>query len=221
LVLDELLGYVNTIEDDTLRNMVKEFLVNPPAKFNAPSLELEVCPAGAYQHHSYTGGLLEHTLCVVKLSLVLCDIVEDYYGGEVSRDTVLAAAVLHDLMKCFCYETSEDGGYLSSSFGRQIDHLTLMVGELMRRGFPMEVVHAVAAHHGDVGPTKPRSLEALIVSVADLADSEFNGKLLRAAEYLLRRGGSEQNRIGSAGEAIKVVKKMMNAPDGDGVWGKS
>jgi hypothetical protein len=56
-----------------------------------------------------------------------------------------------------------------------------------------------------VGPTKPKTLEALIVSVADQADSDLNGKLLRAAEYLLRRSGESRPQLSSALEALKVV----------------
>lgn len=204
-MLTVVLGFVDMIEDMDLQESVREFLRDPPGELDAPSLPLEVCPAGAYQHHSYNGGLLEHTVSVVRVSLTLCDLVEDYYGGEVDRDVVLAGAVLHDLMKCYCYELGEDGGFRTSDYGGRVDHLTLMVGELMRRGFPMDVVHVVAGHHGDVGGTKPRSLEALIVSLADQADSDLNGKLLRAAEYLLRRVGVSRPIVGSGAKAVKVV----------------
>ncbi|MCW4013909.1 MAG: HDIG domain-containing protein [Candidatus Bathyarchaeota archaeon] len=203
---DELMGFVDLISDEELAGKVREFLVDPPTGLDVDCLALDVCPGGAYQHHSYSGGLLEHTVSVVRVALVFCDIVEELYGGEVNRDTVVAGAVLHDVMKCYCYEDVEGGGFRGSDFGGRVDHLTLMVGELMSRGFPLDVVHVVAAHHGDVGPTKPKSLEALIVSIADLADSEFNGKLLRAAEYLLRRGGVSRPRVDSAGEAVMVVQ---------------
>jgi 7,8-dihydroneopterin 2',3'-cyclic phosphate phosphodiesterase len=159
-VLSILNSFVDMIEDEVLREGVREFLEDPPGALNAPCLPLEVCPAGAYQHHSYLGGLLEHTICVVRISLTLCDLVEEYYGGEVYRDVVLAGAVLHDLMKCYCYEEAEDGVFRTSDFGGRVDHLSLMVGELMCRRFPLDVVHVVAGHHGDVGATKPRSLEA-------------------------------------------------------------
>lgn len=205
-VRGELLGYIDLIKDEELAEKVRGFLVDPPADLDAEALSIDVCPAGAYQHHSYSGGLVEHTVCVLRISLAFCDIVEEVYGGEVDRNTVIAGAVLHDVMKCYCYEENPEGGYRGSDYGGHVDHLTLMVAELMRRGFPLEVVHVVAAHHGDVGPTKPRSLEALIVSISDLADSEFNGKLLRAAEYLLRRGGLSRPRVGSAGEAVEVLR---------------
>ena len=204
-MLDEVMGYVDLIEDDGLRERVREFLCDPPSDLDAPCLPLEVCPAGAFQHHSYEGGLLQHTVSVVRVSLTLCDLVGDYYGGEVDRDTVIAGAVLHDVMKVYCYEAGDDGGFRTSDFGGRVDHLSLMVGELLRRGFPLEVMHVVAGHHGDVGPTKPKTLEALVVSLADLVDSELNGRLLRGAEYLLRRVGVPRARLGSGGEAVEVI----------------
>lgn len=204
-MLDVVQGFVDMIEDEELRESVKELLHDPPCELDAPSLLLEVCPAGAYQHHSYSGGLLEHTICVVKISLTLCDLLEDYYGCEVDRDVVLAGAILHDIMKCYCYERSDDHSFRTSDLGGRIDHLTLMVGELMKRGFPLDVVHVVAGHHGDVGGTKPRTPEALVVSLADLVDSDLNGKLLRAAEYLLRRVGVSRPVVGSGADAVEVV----------------
>ncbi len=203
-MLDEILGFLDLIQDEGLRAKTREFFVDPPAGFDAPFLSLEVCPAGAYQHHCYVGGLLQHTLSVVRVSLTFCDLVEDYYDGVVDRDVVVAGALLHDVMKCFCYEESDEGGFRTSDFGGRVDHLSLMVGEMVARGFPWDVVHVVAAHHGDVGATKPKTLEALIVSLADLMDSEFNGKLLRAAEYLLRRVGVARPRV-DGGEAVMVV----------------
>jgi 7,8-dihydroneopterin 2',3'-cyclic phosphate phosphodiesterase len=204
-LFDEVIKYTELIGNKELRRKVLRFLRDPPSDIDAPCLSLSVCPAGAYQHHSYAGGLLEHTASVVRISLTLCDLVEEYYGGEVDRDTVVAGAGLHDLMKCYCYEKDDRGGFRTSDFGGKVDHLSLMVGELMRRGFPLDVVHVVAGHHGDVGATRPKSLEALVVSLADLVDSELNGKLLRAAEYLLRRCGVERPRMGSGREAVRVV----------------
>ncbi len=204
-MFDEIHGLVDLIENRELREKVKGFLKNPPSDIDAPALPLEVCPAGAYQHHSYNGGLLQHTVGVTKLALTLSDLVESLYGGTVERDTVLAGAILHDVMKCYCYEERGEGGFRTSDFGGKVDHLTLMVGEMMKREFPLDIVHVVASHHGDVGPTKPKTVEALIVSVADLADSDLNGKLLRAAEYLLRRTGAYRPKLSSSKEALDVV----------------
>lgn len=204
-VQDEFTNLLDTIKDPKLRETVSEFLTDPPSDIDQPCLRLEDCPAGAYQHHSYPGGLLQHTLSVARIASALCDIVEELYGGEVNRDLVTAGAILHDVMKVYCYEPNGCGGFQTSEYGGMVDHLTLMVAEMHRRGLPADLIHVVAGHHGDVGPTKPKTLEALIVSVADQADSDLNGKLLRAAEYLLRRSGEQRPQIGSALDALRVV----------------
>ena len=204
--MEKLVELAALIADDDLRETVLSFLRDPPTDLEQPALAVGVCPAGAYQHHSYRGGLVEHTVSVVRLCGSLCDVVEEQYGGRVDRDLVLAGAILHDIMKVYCYEETGGGGFRTSEFGGLVDHLSLMIAEMYRRGLPLDLVHVVAGHHGDAGPTKPKTLEALIVSVADQADSDLNRKLLRAAEYLLRRSGVSRPSLGSAKEAMDVVQ---------------
>ncbi len=194
------------IKDRGLRKKVLDLFRKPVLDLDSPSLPVEECPAGAYQHHSYSGGLIQHTVSVTKLSLTLCDLVEEVYGGKVDRDTVLSGALLHDVMKCYTYEPRGDGSYITSLLGERIDHLTLLVAELYKRGFSTEIIHVVASHHGDVSPVKPKTMEALIVSIADLADSELSRKTLRAAEYLLKQMGEMQPKLNSSREALDVVQ---------------
>ena len=194
------------IQDTDLKKTVKEFLNNPPTDLNANCLPLEMCPAGAYHHHNYEGGLVQHTISVIKISLTLCHLIEDNYGGQVNRDIVLAGSILHDIMKCYCYEKNPEGNFRTSEFGEKIDHLSLMVSELMKRDFSTDIIHIIASHHGEISPVKPKTVEALIVSIADQADSELNGKILRAAEYLLRRAGKPHPKINSSEAALKIVK---------------
>ncbi len=205
-MMDEVEKLAAKIKDKSLRVKVIDLIRNPQLDLNYPCLLVKECPAGAYQHHSYSGGLLQHTIGVTKLSLTLCDLVEGIYGGKVDRDIVLAGALIHDIMKCYTYEPRGDGSYISSSLGEKIDHLTLLVAELYKRGFPVDVVHVVASHHGDVSPIKPKTMEALIVSIADLADSELSRKTLRAAEYLLRQMGQSQPKLNSSREALDLIQ---------------
>jgi len=205
-MMDEVEKLAAGIKDESLRGKVIDLLRNPTLDFDYPRLPVEECPAGAYQHHSYSGGLLQHMIGVTKLSMTLCDLVEGVYGGNVDRDTVLAGALIHDIMKCYTYEPRGDGSYISSPLGEKVDHLTLLVAELYKRGFPVDVVHVAASHHGDVSPVKPKTMEALIVSIADLADSELSRKTLRAAEYLLRQMGESQPKLNSSREALDLVQ---------------
>ena len=45
-------------------------------------------------HHGYRGGLLEHTIGVAKICEKLCPLYK-----EIDQDTLLAAALLHDIGK--------------------------------------------------------------------------------------------------------------------------
>ena len=204
-MMEEVEKLTTKIRDKALRCKVLDLLRNPTLDLDYPCLSVEECPAGAYQHHSYNGGLLQHTIGVTKLSMTLCDLIEEVYGGKVDRDTVVAGALIHDLMKCYTYEPRGDGSYVSSQLGDKVDHLTLLVAELYKRGFPVEIIHVAASHHGDISPVKPKTMEALIVSIADLADSELSRKTLRAAEYLLRQMGESQPKISSSREALDLV----------------
>ena len=205
-MMEEVERLAEEIKDDKLRGMVLELLRKPTLDFDYPCLSVKECPAGAFQHHSYSGGLLQHTIGVTRLSMTLCDLVEGVYDGKVNRDTVVAGALIHDIMKIYTYEPRGDGSYMSSALGEKVDHLTLLVAELYKRGFPVDVVHVAASHHGDVSPVKPKTMEALIVSIADLADSELSRKTLRAAEYLLRQMGENQPKLGSSREALDLVQ---------------
>jgi len=214
-MMEEVEKLVEEIKGEKLRMMVLELLRKPTLDLDYSCLSVEECPAGAYQHHSYSGGLLQHTIGVTRLSMTLCDLVEEVYGGKVDRDTVVAGALIHDIMKIYTYEPRGDGSYMSSPLGEKLDHLTLLVAELYKRGFPVEVVHVAASHHGDVSPVKPKTMEALIVSIADLADSELSRKTLRAAEYLLRQMGESQPKLNSSREALDLVQaKSRDGWDG-------
>jgi 7,8-dihydroneopterin 2',3'-cyclic phosphate phosphodiesterase len=202
---DEITRLAELIKNNSLRASVLELLCNPTLSYEAPHLAFDECPGGSYQHHSYRGGLRQHTIAVTRIALTLCDLVEEVYGGEVDRDTVVAGALIHDVYKCYAYEARGDS-YASSEFGDKVDHLSLIVAELYRRGFPLEVIHVVAAHHGENGPIQPKTLEALIVHQSDLTDSEFSRKTLRAAEYLLRQLGDPRPRLESSAQALEVVR---------------
>lgn len=205
-MMEEIEKLVGKIGDQDLRRRVRELLLDPDIDLEAGRLPFEECPAGAHVHHAYRGGLLEHTVAVARLALSLCDLVVDVYGGDVDRDVVLAGALLHDVMKCYVYIPTGGNRFASSPLGDRIDHLTLLVAEMYRRGFPLDVIHVAASHHGDESPVKPKTLEALIVSIADYADSELSRRVLRAAEFLLKRATGEEVRYSSSREALEVVR---------------
>ncbi|MFQ6065417.1 MAG: HD domain-containing protein, partial [Candidatus Bathyarchaeia archaeon] len=200
---------VRKIKDKSLRERVAELVENPTVEIGRKvytGMPLEVTPAGLSRHHSYPGGLVEHIIGTTEVALSLCDVVEKVYHGRVDRDLVLAGVILHDIFKPLTYEMAEDGNYMMTPLAERIDHLTLIVSELVRRGFSLDVAHIVCAHHGgQAGPIWPRTVEALVCHLADLTDSRLNGEVLRAARFLAREATGEELEGIKSKEAFEIV----------------
>ena len=196
------------ISDTHLRRKVVELLKNPTFKIAGrkhSGLPLEISPAGLSHHHSYPGGYVEHTISTANIALALCDSVEKVYSGSVNRDLVIAGVLLHDVFKPLTYAANENGSYDSTHLADYLDHLSLVTSELVRRNFPLELIHIVTAHHGNYGPIRPHTIEALVCHLADQADSRLNGEVLSAASYLTRKAvGQELTGLNSK-EAFEIV----------------
>ncbi|MCD6529701.1 HDIG domain-containing protein [Candidatus Bathyarchaeota archaeon] len=207
-MIEDLERLVKQISDPALRDKVLDFVRKPSFKLGdlEGRFSISESPASVFRHHSYKHGLLEHTISVTMLGITLCDILEKVYGVKANRDVVIAGCVLHDLMKGPLYEETEEGYYTVSKLGAKIDHISLMVSELNRREFPIEVIHAVAAHHAEFNVLHPTTLEALIVHVADIADSRLNGKILEAARHLIKEAMGERVKGLSLKDSLELLK---------------
>jgi 7,8-dihydroneopterin 2',3'-cyclic phosphate phosphodiesterase len=212
LLNPELKMLAEKIHDENLREKVVGLLENPTVEVNGIrhlGLSFDVSPAGLSHHHSYPGGYVEHVVSTANIASALCNSVERVYHGKVNRDLVLAGVLLHDVFKPVTYVVSENGSYDSTRLADYLDHLSLATSELVRRGFPLELIHIVAAHHGNYGPIRPRTIEALICHLADVADSRLNGDVLNAAAYLTRRAvGQELPNLDSK-EAFEIVRSKV------------
>jgi len=198
----------NKIRDEKLRKKVIEFLENPTFEVGGKTysgMSLDVSPAGLSHHHCYAGGYVEHVVSTAKIALTICDCVEKVYRGKVNRDFVLAGVLLHDIFKPLTYVAKENGSYATTSLADYMDHLSMVIAELVRRKFPIEVVHVVSAHHGEYGPIRPHTIEALICHLADLIDSRLNGEVLNAAAYLARKATGEELTGLTSREAFEIV----------------
>jgi 7,8-dihydroneopterin 2',3'-cyclic phosphate phosphodiesterase len=197
------------IQNSELRGKVTDLLENPTFSLDGkvyvgPSFD--VSPGGLAHHHTYTGGYIEHVLATAEIAFSLCDVVEKVYGGKVNRDFVAAGVLLHDIFKPITYESDADGNFGSAPLADYLDHISLATSELVRRNFPVELIHIVAAHYGNYGPIKPRTLEALVVHLADNADSQLNGQVLDAAWYLTRKATGEGVPKLNSKEAFEIVR---------------
>jgi len=115
-------------------------------------------PAGKSIHHPYLGGLLEHTLSLLRLIL---KVVENYQGIDV--DLLLMGGFLHDMGKI--YEFSYDRAVAYTDRGQLLGHLVMeveIVNEKIKAipGFPEElamlVKHMMVSHHGSLEFGSPK-----------------------------------------------------------------
>lgn len=129
-------------------------------------------------HHGFIGGLLEHTLSIVKLC--------DYYSTAyplLNRDLLLTCAMCHDIGKTRELSAFPENDYTED--GQFLGHIIIgveMVGEKIRQipGFPpllaAQVKHCILAHHGEYeygSPKKPAIMEAVALNFADNTDAKM------------------------------------------------
>ncbi len=137
-------------------------------------------PAAFKLHHAFRGGLLLHTLSIVRLAESVCEIYP-----FVDRELLLSGAILHDIAKITEYEVADTGiasGY--SVRGNLLGHLA--EGAMLIRkaaetlGIPSEksmlLEHMVLSHHGEPefgAAVRPMFIEAELLSQLDLIDAEL------------------------------------------------
>ena len=129
-------------------------------------------------HHSFVGGLLEHTLSVVKF----CDFYVKQYP-YLNRDLLFTAAAFHDVGKLKEISNFPENDYTDD--GQLLGHIIMgseLVGYGCRsiKGFPKklasELQHCILAHHGELeygSPKKPALPEAMALNLADNTDAKL------------------------------------------------
>lgn len=182
----ELQDYVGGLKDGHVRQLMAVLFSDP-----ALVQQFRTAPASVSYHCAWVGGLLEHTLNVLRT----CDFISRLYP-ELDRDLLLASAILHDIGKVRCYNISTT--ITESVDGRLKGHLVIgaqMVEEACARcpGFPQplrtKLVHMVLASHGTNekgSPTEPSIPEALALNFADEMDAKLE-RFIRARD----NGGPE------------------------------
>lgn len=135
---------------------------------------------GVSMHHNYIGGLAEHTLNVMHLTIMLCE----RYDCRRTEIAVLAAK-LHDIGKV--YELYYDGPFKYTLRGEMEGHIVIGV-ELIDKAimeipsfysedFVMRIKGCVVQHHGKLEYGSPREMrmeEAFILNYADSIDATMN-----------------------------------------------
>jgi 3'-5' exoribonuclease len=139
---------------------------------------LKRAPAAMTMHHAFIGGLLEHVVSLIGLSV---GVSEQY--PELDADLLLAGVVLHDIGKID--ELRYTRGIDYSTEGRLLGHIMIgaqLVHEKIKAipGFPPQlavlVEHLILSHHGSHefgSPSLPQTREAVALHFLDDIDSKM------------------------------------------------
>ncbi len=172
--LKDLMELARRIKDKDLRKKVIDIIKHPSLSNNnliVSPLKFEESPASVSWHHVERGGLLKHTYAVTMMCISVAEQLEKVYGFEIDKDSLIAAALVHDTGKLWTMKKSKAGWEPSEIL---LDHTMLGTSELYARGFPEKVLHIVASHFGENGPTPPQTIEAYIFHVIDSLDAGLN-----------------------------------------------
>jgi len=170
---EELLATFRNVTNPHVRALALSLLEDPEI-----AARYKVCPAAKTIHHAFLGGLLSHSLQLIKI----VDAIVPFYPG-VNRDLLVFGAAFHDFGKI--YELTYQGSFGYSDEGKLVGHITIGAILIDRKiqtmpGFPkdieMQVKHLVLSHHGRLeygSPKRPATLEAQILQHLDDMDSKI------------------------------------------------
>jgi 3'-5' exoribonuclease len=170
---NELMARIQRITNSKLQMLMDQF-------FNEKNLlKFTSAPAGKYWHHSYLNGLLEHSLELIRICDLMCDI-----HPEINRDLVICGALMHDYGKT--EELSYDSSFEYTTRGKLIGHIVIsamLISEGCKKipDFPDDLrdclLHIILSHQGKLefaSPVLPKTLEAITLYQADELSAKVN-----------------------------------------------
>ena len=147
-------------------------------------------PAAMILHHAFIGGLLEHTLQLLKLAEAILPMYEN-----LNRDLVLMGLFLHDLGKTA--ELTWEKGFDYTTDGNLIGHVVrgaiwlqvkaAIAAKQSGHRLPSDALrvlqHIILSHHGEpeYGAAKlPSTPEAIFIAILDNLDAKTHMALVNA-----------------------------------------
>lgn len=170
---NELRDRIKKIDNHYLKTLITEIFKTDKGSeyFNVP--------AGKNWHHAYVHGLIEHSLEIIRICDLMCDI-----HPELNRDLIITAAILHDFGKT--EELSSGRGFEYTNKGQLLGHIVIAAMLIEKTaekitGFPEELknnlIHLVLSHQGKLeyaSPVVPKTLEAIVLYHADELSAKTN-----------------------------------------------
>lgn len=188
----ELMSYTRQVQNPYLQKLIQMYFADNDSFIQT----FKTHSAAKTVHHSFVGGLLEHTLGVVKL----CSFYVQQYPF-LNRDLLFTAALFHDVGKLKEISDFPENDYTDD--GQLLGHIVMgceLVGFGCRhiKNFPKklmsELQHCILAHHGELAfgsPKKPALAEAMALNYADNTDAK-----LETMREILKSAGDNSEWLG-------------------------
>ena len=166
----ELEEYINKVNNEKIKFLLITI-------FNEIKERFKKHPAAISIHHNWVGGLLEHTLEVLKY----CELSKELFP-ELDNDLLIAGALLHDIGKLEEMEmTTRIKGTNKGMFQGHLVLGTIFVSNKMdvlglKDEIKNKILHMMISHHGknDYGsPKEPMFPEAVALYYADEMSSKI------------------------------------------------
>ncbi len=172
--LKEIREIIWSMRDEDYRRIAGTLFTRNEAQFCA-------VPAAKSVHHSFHGGLLMHTLNMLRTA----DALAELYAEVINRDLLLTGTLLHDLAKIQEFSLSPLGIVRDYSVeGQLLGHLVMgaqeAAGVAEELGTPKEkavlLQHLILSHHGEPefgAAVRPMCAEAELLHLIDMIDSRM------------------------------------------------
>ena len=173
VMLEAIYETVNAFSDEDIKKVVLGMLQDNKEK-------ILTFPAAEKLHHAMMGGLLYHTLSMLKLAQCVSSIYPC-----IDKDLLYSGVILHDIAKMREY-TLNDAGVIDGHTveGVLLGHLVMGAEDIGRKcdelGVPVEkkylLQHMIASHHGKPefgAAVRPGFIEAEVLSQIDLLDANM------------------------------------------------
>ena len=172
--LREIRNLLNSLQDEDYRTLAETLFLQNEEMFRS-------VPAAKTVHHSFRGGLLMHTVNMLRAA----DYLAELYMEVINRDLLLTGTLLHDIAKIREFSLSPLGMVKDYSVeGQLLGHLVMGAQEIAAAaetlGTPKEkavlLQHMILSHHGEPefgAAVRPQCAEAELLHLIDLMDSRM------------------------------------------------
>lgn len=171
---DELVNIMKSLTDEDYKRVIRKMMERYKSR-------ITTLPGGKSVHHAFIGGLLMHTVNMVRIA----DTVARMYGDVLNRDLLITGTMLHDWAKCEEFTISPLGLVTDYSVkGKLLGHLVMGAQTIAQvaseMGIPEEksvlLQHMILSHHGEPefgAAIRPACAESELLYMIDLLDSRM------------------------------------------------